>query len=106
MLKKLLIMALFSGNIFATPVNVNKADAKTIAESLKGIPLKKAEAFVANRVKKGNVYNINDLKRIMEIDEKTILINQSDILFFDRSTSTRHARNRNRHGRDSLNNQP
>jgi competence protein ComEA len=105
MQKNLLIIALFSSSIFATPVNVNKADAKTIAESLKGITLKKAEAIVANRTQNGNFYHVNDLKRVIGIGEKTILINQTDILFFDRSTSTRHSRSRNRHGRAFLNHQ-
>jgi competence protein ComEA len=53
MKKLLLILAFFSANAFATPVNVNTADAQTIASSLAGIGLKKAEAIVADRVKNG-----------------------------------------------------
>ncbi|MFZ2407014.1 MAG: helix-hairpin-helix domain-containing protein, partial [Methylobacter sp.] len=47
---KKLFVALFAAfcsfNVIASPVNINTADAKTIAEALSGIGLKKAEAIV------------------------------------------------------------
>ncbi|NOQ77674.1 MAG: helix-hairpin-helix domain-containing protein, partial [Methylococcaceae bacterium] len=49
-MKKLIyLLFLISFNSFATPVNINKADAETIAQSLNGIGLKKAEAIIQYR---------------------------------------------------------
>ena len=54
-MKKLLwlFLSLFAFNVFASPVNVNTADAKTISDALSGIGLKKAEAIVKYRTEKG-----------------------------------------------------
>lgn len=83
MKKILLIAALFSGHVFATPVNVNAADAKTIAASLSGIGIKKAEAIVADRTKNGPFKSVDDLKRVSGIGEKTVSANKNDILLAD-----------------------
>jgi competence protein ComEA len=106
MTKLLLLSALFSVNAFATPVNINSADAKTISESLAGISLKKAEAIVADRIQNGEFKSITDLKRVFGIGEKTIAINKTDILFSNSQTITsnatktgrHHLRSRGRHG--------
>ncbi len=82
-----LFIAFFSSHVFATPVNINHADAKTIANSLIGISLKKAEAIVADRSKNGAFNSIYDLKRVIGIGEKTIAVNQADILFIDNTTT-------------------
>jgi competence protein ComEA len=83
MKKLLVVLALFSAHVFATPVNVNTADAKTIASSLTGIGAKKAEAIVADRTKNGPFKSVDDLKRVSGIGEKTISANKADILLSD-----------------------
>ncbi len=83
MKKLLLVIALFSANAFATPVNINTADAKTIAASLAGVGIKKAEAIVADRTKNGAFKSVDDLKRVSGIGDKTVATNKADILLAD-----------------------
>jgi competence protein ComEA len=74
-MKKLLLLlslSLLSFNIFATPVNINKADAKEIASALKGIGPAKAEAIVKYRKKNGPFKSVDDLKNVKGIGEKII----------------------------------
>jgi len=77
----ILLLALFSINVFAKPVNVNTADAKTLSESLKGVGQKKAEEIVQYRTNNGPFETINDLMNVKGIGEKTIEKNEKDILF-------------------------
>lgn len=80
-MNKILFLLVFcSFNVFAAPVDINKADAATIAESLNGVGLKKAEAIVADRVKNGPFSSAEDLSRVNGIGTKTILKNKADIL--------------------------
>jgi competence protein ComEA len=85
MIKKLLILAVavFSINAFATPVNINTADAKTIADSLNGIGLKKAQAIIDYRAKNGDFKSADDLSKVSGIGAKTIDKNKADILLAD-----------------------
>jgi len=71
MKKILLLMAVFSFNAMATPVNINKADAKTISDSLTNIGIKKAEAIVKYRTEKGAFKTVEDLTNVAGIGEKT-----------------------------------
>ncbi|WP_024298186.1 ComEA family DNA-binding protein [Methylomicrobium lacus] len=80
MKKILLLMAVFSFNAMATPVNINKADAKTISDSLTNIGIKKAEAIVKYRTEKGAFKTVEDLTNVAGIGEKTIEKNKKDIL--------------------------
>ena len=87
MIKKLFMVAvLFSANAFAAPVNINTADAKTIADSLSGIGLKKAQAIVDYRAKNGNFASVDDLSKVTGIGAKTIAKNKADILLEDASS--------------------
>ncbi len=93
-MKKLILLlfsALFSFNVFATPVNVNTADAKTISESLKGIGMKKAEAIVKYRTEKGLFKTADDLTKVKGIGKKTVAKNKKDILLSDTPASTEPA---------------
>ncbi len=74
----LILLALFSVNVFATPVNINTDNAQTIADSLSGIGIKKAEAIVKYR-KKNKFTSIDELSNIKGIGEKTIAKNKKDI---------------------------
>jgi competence protein ComEA len=83
-MKKLLILLAFcSVNAFASPVNINTADAQTIADSLGGIGIKKAQAIVDYRDKNGVFKTIDDLARVSGIGAKTIEKNKADILLID-----------------------
>lgn len=99
-MKKLFLVAiLFSSHVFATPVNINSAAAKTISTSLTGISLKQAEAIVASRIQNGNFKSPDDLKRVAELDKKTIATNKADIKISEpNATGRHHPRTRLRHG--------
>ncbi len=83
MKKLFILLALFSANLFATPVNVNKADAPTIVKSLKGIGSVKAKAIVAYRKKNGSYKTADELLKVKGIGKNTLLNNKSDILLID-----------------------
>ena len=71
---------LFSGSVFAAPVNINEADAGEISAALKGIGMKKAQAIVDYREKNGNFSNVDDLVLVKGIGEKTVSKLKDDIL--------------------------
>jgi len=77
----IVLLAIFSFNAYATPVDINKADAKTIAESLNGIGIKKAEAIVRYRKQYGAFKSQEDLINVKGIGEKTLKKNKADIRF-------------------------
>ena len=64
----------------AGPVNVNTADAETIAAELKGVGLSKAKAIVEYRKKHGPFRDPGDLSLVKGIGERTVELNRSDIL--------------------------
>ncbi|GMV29364.1 MAG: hypothetical protein AMXMBFR59_14890 [Rhodanobacteraceae bacterium] len=64
----------------AQPVNVNTADAGTIAANLKGVGQSKAEAIVAYREKNGAFKSVDDLAKVKGIGEKTVAANREYIL--------------------------
>lgn len=84
---KKLFVALFavfcSFNVIASPVNINTADAKTIAEALSGIGLKKAEAIVKYREEKGPFKTAEDLVNVNGIGGKTVEKLKHDVLLSD-----------------------
>jgi len=71
--------ALFSFTAFAAPVDVNTADVQTLAASLNGIGVKKAQANIEYRDRHGKFTNAMDLTEVKGIGEKIILKNQADI---------------------------
>ncbi len=89
-MKKLLfaLTFLFSTNTFATPVNINSADAATIASALSGFGPKKAQAIVDYRTKNGEFKTLDDLNKVSGIGDKTIEKIKADILFSDISPAT------------------
>ncbi len=77
----MLFLMLFSVNLFAAPVNVNKASAEEISEALKGIGLKKGKAIVSYRKKNGAFSSVDELINVKGIGPKTISDNKADIKF-------------------------
>lgn len=63
----------------ATPVDVNHADATTIATSLDGIGMSKANAIVAWRGEHGAFKSVDDLRQVKGIGDKTLERNRDAI---------------------------
>lgn len=83
MLKKLLVLSLF---LLALPgpasaqVDLNRADAKMLAEAMNGVGLVKAEAIVAYRTAHGPFRCIEDLAKVKGIGAKTIAANRDAVI--------------------------
>lgn len=82
MFKKLLFAGLFtlaSLTQAAELVDINSADAVTIADTLKGVGKAKAEAIVTYREKNGPFKSIDDLAQVQGIGEKTLIANRASL---------------------------
>jgi competence protein ComEA len=64
----------------ATPVNINQADAPTIARSLDGVGASRAEAIVAWRDAHGPFKKADDLRHVKGIGKATIERNRDAFL--------------------------
>ena len=65
----------------AAPVNINSADAPTLARELKGIGLKRAQAIVDYRAKNGPFKSADELALVKGIGKQAIDRNRADIRF-------------------------
>ena len=74
-----LVAALLPLCALAGPVNVNSADAESIAAELKGVGLSKAKAIVEYRKKHGPFRSAEDLTLVKGIGERTLALNKGDI---------------------------
>lgn len=72
----------------ATPVNINQADATTIAKSLDGIGQSRAQAIVDWRTAHGPFKKADDLRRVKGIGKATIERNRDAILLGDDTPGT------------------
>ena len=77
--------ALIAQAAFAAPdsVNVNSADAQTLADVLDGVGLARAEAIVAYRQENGRFADIYDLANVKGIGDRTIELNEERIRLTD-----------------------
>ena len=64
---------------WCTPVNINTADAATIATSLNGIGHVKAQAIVDYRQKHGAFRSADELAQVKGISQKLINRNRADL---------------------------
>jgi competence protein ComEA len=64
---------------WAGPVDINKADAKTIAKELNGIGLSRAQAIVEYREKNGGFKSVEELRKVKGIGAKTLEQNRTNI---------------------------
>lgn len=79
---------LLSTSVFALgPVDINSADAKTLAQQIQGVGQTKAEAIVAYRNKNGRFVSIEDLAKVKGIGLKTVNKNR-DRLMTSQKTAT------------------
>ncbi|WP_201313722.1 helix-hairpin-helix domain-containing protein [Dyella sp. EPa41] len=76
----------------ATPVNVNKADADTLAKSLDGVGHSKAEAIVAWREEHGPFKSVDDLGQVKGIGPATLERNRNAILLDDAPGNSKAAK--------------
>lgn len=65
----------------AGPVNVNTADARTLARELDGVGMAKAEAIIAYRQKNGPFRSADDLAKVKGLGKKTIEQNKANFRF-------------------------
>jgi competence protein ComEA len=65
----------------AGPVDVNSADAKTLARELNGVGLSRAQAIVDYRKQNGPFKSAADLAKVKGLGKKTVELNKSNLLF-------------------------
>lgn len=66
------LMFVLSFPVFADVVDINEADASTIASNLNGIGMSKAKAIVAYRDANGPFATVYDLAKVKGVGKKTI----------------------------------
>jgi competence protein ComEA len=72
---------LLASTAIAGPVNVNTADARTLARELQGIGMAKAEAIVSYREKNGPFKGADDLVKVKGLGKKLIEQNKANLRF-------------------------
>ena len=72
--------AMMSLSAWAVPVDINKADADTLATELNGIGESKAAAIVAYRETNGPFDRVDDLVNVKGIGEKTLEKNRENLV--------------------------
>ena len=70
-----------SGWAAAAPVNVNTADAQTLATNISGVGAKKAQAIIKYRKLNGPFKSAQDLIKVKGIGKKLIERNRDDLVF-------------------------
>jgi len=61
------------GAVFAAdPVNINTADAESLAAAISGVGLKRAEAIIAYRDKNGPFESVSELVEVRGLGEKIV----------------------------------
>jgi len=85
LLAGLVCVAIYSTAAFAEPatVNVNSADAATIAEVLDGVGTSRAQAIVEYRQQHGAFADAYDLANVKGIGDRTIELNEERIRLKD-----------------------
>ena len=74
------VLLVLSFNLYAAPVNINTADAKTLATNIKGVGERKAEAIVQYRAKYGPFKSVDDLTKVKGIGPQLIEKNRDILL--------------------------
>jgi competence protein ComEA len=78
-----LASAAFATTEATEKVNINKADAQTIARVLKGIGESKAEAIVKYREAHGDFVDVYELANVKGVGERTVEMNEGRIVLTD-----------------------
>ena len=69
-----------SAFVYASPVNINTADAQTLSKNIKGVGLKKAQAIINYREKNGLFKKIEDLMKVKGIGVKLLEKNAGSLI--------------------------
>ena len=77
------VLALFSVTALAGPVNINTADAATLATELTGVGPALAEAIVQDRTANGKFDSPESLTRVKGIGERIVEMNRENIRISD-----------------------
>jgi len=72
----LILTLLLAAQANAEPVDINTADAQTLAANIKGVGLKKAEAIVEYRRQHGPFKRLDDLTRVRGIGPRLLETNR------------------------------
>jgi competence protein ComEA len=75
--------AFAAGAAFAGPVNINTADAATLASELTGVGPALAQAIVKDRQEHGNFATPEALTRVKGIGDRIVEMNKANILVSD-----------------------
>ena len=75
----MLAVQAYSGLAYAAEVNINQADASTIATELTGVGEVKAQAIVEYRMQNGPFTSLEDLQKVKGISAKTIEKNRANL---------------------------
>ena len=75
-----LIAGLLPVSAWAGPVDINTADAQTLAAELDGIGLSRAEAIVEDRAANGPFASVEDLTRVKGVGSRIIDLNRGNII--------------------------
>ena len=69
-----------SAFVYASPVNINTADAPTLSKNIKGVGMKKAQAIIDYREKNGKFNKVEDLMKVKGIGVKLLEKNTGSII--------------------------
>ncbi len=74
------LLVLLAGQAFAGPVDINSADAGTLATAIVGIGEKKAASIIQYREANGPFASVDDLARVKGIGDSTIEKNRQNLM--------------------------
>jgi len=78
-----IIVSIVPALSWAGPVNINTADANSIARELQGVGMAKAQAIVDYRAKNGDFAAPEDILNVKGIGQSILEQNKNDILVTD-----------------------
>jgi competence protein ComEA len=78
-IRAFVLASLLSAGAYADPVNINTADAHTLAKELNGIGLSRAQAIVEYREKNGPFKSVDDLVKVKGIGTKVVEQNRANM---------------------------
>jgi competence protein ComEA len=78
-LVRALVVSILPAVVWAGPVNINTADAETLAAELDGIGLTRAEAIVEDRQSNGPFSQAEDLGRVKGVGQWIVNQNRGNI---------------------------
>lgn len=74
-----LILSWIALNVHAGPVNINTASIQSLAQNIKGVGVKKAQAIVQYRKTHGPFKRIDDIVKVKGIGPKLLEKNRADL---------------------------